>query len=494
VEYNKKNNEMNSNIQKVYDNYDKSIQALIRQRNQETNTIRTVTQPVIDDMNTTIRNNTTKAQQLLHRGKATGHTGDNAQFIRPCPNNECRGFLSTRYKCGICGTRTCPQCLEIKGENHECIEENIKTAELIRKDTKPCPSCGTSISKIEGCFARDTLIPLLNGKTKHVQDVIVGDQLTGDDGESRKVLRTFTGVDTMYEVIQKYGLRYEVNSRHELVLKNPETNNVEEISTEDYAARLGLEPYHGIGSQEAQFRDNPVYVRKIDIDNYYGFELDGNRRFILSDGTICKNCNQMWCTVCKKGFDWRTRKIISNERIHNPHYFQWLRENKKDTDNTPEWGQGGGCEGLPDVGAVLEKLRDHANRSTYLSIYRNLVHLQDVVMGYYLVDQADIFTRNFNMRVKYLKKSITNDEWKRKLQQIEKSVLKKNEIYMALEMLCNTGTDVFRQVVREENIWNMPIVLNQFNTLSEYYNNQMLAIKKHYGCVVPLINSSWHIT
>ena len=76
-------------------------------------------------------------------------------FIMPCPVENCRGFLSKSYKCGICSTYTCPKCFDIIGKNknseHECSEDNIKTAELIRKETKPCPSCGTRISKIDGC-------------------------------------------------------------------------------------------------------------------------------------------------------------------------------------------------------------------------------------------------------------------------------------------------------------------------------------------------------
>ena len=77
------------------------------------------------------------------------------KFIMPCPEENCRGFLSTSYKCGICNLYTCPDCLTIIGENkneeHKCDENNVKSAEMIKKDTKPCPVCGERIFKIEGC-------------------------------------------------------------------------------------------------------------------------------------------------------------------------------------------------------------------------------------------------------------------------------------------------------------------------------------------------------
>ena len=73
----------------------------------------------------------------------------------PCPRDECRGFLSSAYKCELCKVFTCSKCHEIIGHNkddpHECDENNIKSAEMIKKDTKPCPTCGTRIFKMVGC-------------------------------------------------------------------------------------------------------------------------------------------------------------------------------------------------------------------------------------------------------------------------------------------------------------------------------------------------------
>jgi hypothetical protein len=77
------------------------------------------------------------------------------KFIMPCPNNDCRGYLSTQYKCEMCNLHTCSNCHELIGytkeDAHTCKEENVQSAELIKKDTKPCPTCGTRISKISGC-------------------------------------------------------------------------------------------------------------------------------------------------------------------------------------------------------------------------------------------------------------------------------------------------------------------------------------------------------
>lgn len=76
-------------------------------------------------------------------------------FIRKCPDSECRGFLSSAWKCGLCSKWACPECHELKGENrdteHTCDPNNVATAKLLAKDSRPCPGCATVITKIEGC-------------------------------------------------------------------------------------------------------------------------------------------------------------------------------------------------------------------------------------------------------------------------------------------------------------------------------------------------------
>ena len=76
---------------------------------------------------------------------------DRKKFVRKCSMEGCRGFLSTHWKCGICDKNICNKCNEEKTTNHECISENVASMDLLNKDTKPCPDCGTMIFKISGC-------------------------------------------------------------------------------------------------------------------------------------------------------------------------------------------------------------------------------------------------------------------------------------------------------------------------------------------------------
>lgn len=82
-------------------------------------------------------------------------TTRNNTFIRACPVDGCRGFLSSQWKCGICETWSCPECHEVKGKTrdaeHTCKPECLETAKLLAKDSKPCPKCGSMCTKVDGC-------------------------------------------------------------------------------------------------------------------------------------------------------------------------------------------------------------------------------------------------------------------------------------------------------------------------------------------------------
>ena len=89
------------------------------------------------------------------RNGETNDKDERKKFIMPCPGEDCKGYLSSHYKCQLCKLHVCPECFEIIGYNkeieHVCKEDNLKSAEMIKKETKGCPKCGVRIFKISGC-------------------------------------------------------------------------------------------------------------------------------------------------------------------------------------------------------------------------------------------------------------------------------------------------------------------------------------------------------
>ena len=74
------------------------------------------------------------------------------RYVGRCGVAECRGFIcAAAHNCSLCNTNYCVHCMEPKEIEHVCNPDNVETIKLMRKDTKACPCCATSIQKIAGC-------------------------------------------------------------------------------------------------------------------------------------------------------------------------------------------------------------------------------------------------------------------------------------------------------------------------------------------------------
>jgi len=423
------------------------------------------------------------------------NTIERSEFVRACPDEHCRGYLSTQWKCGICEQWVCPDCHEIKGfvrdVEHTCNPDNLATATLLANDTKPCPKCHTGIFKIDGCFAENTPILMWDGTSKMSQDISIGDVLVGDDGNKRIVEHTVTGEDELYEVQQNNSERYVVNSKHKLVLKN--NDNITEIEVDTYLllSDNDKEKLFGYKLLNNNFQISKISVNHIGRGKYYGWSIDDNKRFLLNDFTVVRNCDQMWCTQCHTAFNWRTGRIQDN--VHNPHYFEWLRRNGNEIPRT---------EGdIPcdqrhithnhyrDINNKLRiKHSDHelSSETAILleNVIRNTIHMRYVVMDQHN-ERNEHTTKNQELRVQYLRKIISEDELKIKLQQNEKKYQKKREINNIYEILVNTITDIvlrFNEHLDESppGRCNMEI-LDEINPLIEYANECFIDISRTFG-------------
>lgn len=93
--------------------------------------------------------------QLINRLHGGQVEHEKRQFVRACPFTDCRGFLSSAWKCGMCDNWSCPDCHEVKGKDkdapHTCDPNSVETAKLLAKDSRNCPKCASMIFKIDGC-------------------------------------------------------------------------------------------------------------------------------------------------------------------------------------------------------------------------------------------------------------------------------------------------------------------------------------------------------
>lgn len=199
----------------------------------------------------------------------------------------------------------------------------------------------------QGCHAIDTPIRMANGSLKLVQDIVVGDTIMGDDFTPRIVQELFRGTDDMV-LIQPVGCEpFTVNKNHILSLVFLDDINVtDNVLTwferdaegvpnkhiHTFSSQSGLDlfkskliehnhsvlhigdiidikvtdlmswpkwitiqGYVGLYKHHGSVDNISVYPKFymsfMGMGDYYGFELDGNHRYITGDDMVHHNSN-----------------------------------------------------------------------------------------------------------------------------------------------------------------------------------------------------------
>lgn len=186
------------------------------------------------------------------------------------------------------------------------------------------------------CLHPDTEIMMFDGTIKLAKNIKINDKLMGDDNKCRNVLSITSGYDMMYKIIYEDKF-YIINSSHIISLKlvvqfietkiddnqtklywfmdnelmshilnnnskdefkNNLINYIDKIGTicdiniEQYIKKSDIwkSAYKGYRYKGDEYDFDVV---KLDYGDYCGFEIDGNKRFLLGDFTVTHNTSSI---------------------------------------------------------------------------------------------------------------------------------------------------------------------------------------------------------
>ena len=210
-------------------------------------------------------------------------------------------------------------------------------------------------------------------------------------------------------------------------------------------------------------------------------------------------CDQMWCVSCQTPFSWTTGRLIFGV-VHNPHYYQWMRE--QNGGEAPRVAGDIPCGGLVNFYTIERgftlKIYPLSRKREVEAIHRLVAELLDQHLRQFA--RFDEVPDNGDLGIDYTLKLISEEEWKRKLWQRETKREKSLELRGPLDLLANVCSEVLRRMgevyqvateTPEAKKKQFTDLLNQLRTLKKYVNGELAKIGIRYGCMVPAVSEAW---
>jgi hypothetical protein len=211
----------------------------------------------------------------------------------------------------------------------------------------------------------------------------------------------------------------------------------------------------------------------------------------------------MFCTQCHTAFSWRTGDI-ETKIIHNPHYYQYLRDQSA-TGEIPRNPQDNPCADiLPDgqtftpetiryIDMKLRKLpvffidgpMSHIPYKTQ-DIIRNEMMICNHISAYNLNDNPGVNT-NLDLRIKYMMHIITEDAYKQQLLIREKKEEKTREFEMIFRTYVTAARDI---ILNFMNISEISEQIKQQQTVYTELENLRRYINVSFEQLIPIFNNT----
>ena len=214
-------------------------------------------------------------------------------------------------------------------------------------------------------------------------------------------------------------------------------------------------------------------------------------------------CDQMYCIKCHTPFSWRTG-LLERGHIHNPEYYRWMRENGRDIPRDPLDIRHDPCGNeIIDYTFLLRivrlyfpyRLKDSKQTVIITNMHRMIHHINHL-NNIYQTENGYKEEQLKNMRANYILNKLTKDDFKKKLQMLEKKNNKSKKVndtwnLLSLVLVEYIGKITEKTYSKEEGIKIIDEIVKESEKIRIYCNTSFYNIGKVFNMVYPGINEDW---
>ena len=419
-----------------------------------------------------------------------------------------RGAIGEEKKCIGCQKIKCTLCTQKIDYNNRKKKSRHSTSPLKELLNKYNLVHNKHIPNVYLTNSRKNRLLLLAG-------IIDTDGYIGNDGKRIVITQVNPILSKQIEILARsLGFIVNVTISHKINIKVPNCN-IRKNYKDQY--RINISGYNVseipviLKQNCVNFNPNKNYlktsinVKWIGNDKYYGFQIDGNNQFILSDSTAVKNCDQMWCVKCQVAFSWNTGLRVTGV-VHNPHYYEWRRNGGQAIRNAGELH----CGGIPDFRRYESKIykdkelcnnviygfpsnfpkdniREYFVSSTYTTyqkmledIHRAVLHFQDIILTRQRRECNGLID-NQKMRIEYLANDLSEEKMKKKLIQKKIQENRNRAILDVYELLNTVWTESMLQIYNNLSVKTVQDEIQRMTQVTILANRELIKISQMYN-------------
>lgn len=199
-------------------------------------------------------------------------------------------------------------------------------------------------------------------------------------------------------------------------------------------------------------------------------------------------CDQIFCVECHTAWNWETGNLITYN-IHNPHYFEYIRE--QNSGITPRNPLDVLCGREIDEHFVIMlintiKPNSSENELFICEVAKNILQIRFREIPKFQDENHDDYCRQ--LRINYMRNKINKEEFKQLIKKRNKEYNKKKEIFDILITFINCMTDIFYILVDNKNYDNS---IKAMILLKNHTNEFLEDVSRTYNCKYYFINDEF---